>query len=336
MRGSRLRWPLAGAAIAALGVTAAALGGSGIGGVFNLGQANTVDATSFLRGTAANAVLDVTNNGAGASSYGVVGRTASPTAPALAGTNSGGGPGLKGTSTTGSGLYGQSTSGLGLRAVTAGSQPALKATNTGTGPGGAFEAGGGAAPFTVNSQTRVTNLNADLLDGLDSTEVGSGYSQSAVPQLLTLTPPPTAGASNPPIATATLRLSRPSWVVATATGYGYGYDADLTHYPCLWRFQLSFDGVVQDNRAAWARGTAPSAFDQASIYDSLTGLSVQDGVSLAAGTHTIDLVPTVEPQPQECSMGIGRARVTALAVPFSVDAAPPAAATGEAPTLPKP
>src|SRR5919204_2646297 len=137
----RVRWPLAGAAIAALGLTAAALGGSGVGGVFNLGVVNTVDATSNLRGTASSAMLDVQNNGTGANSNGVVGRTASALAPALAGTNSAGGIGAKGTSSSGSGVYGQSTSGVGVRAIAAGANPALKATNTGTGPAGAFEVG---------------------------------------------------------------------------------------------------------------------------------------------------------------------------------------------------
>jgi len=177
----RLRWPLAGATIAALGLSAAALGGSGIGGIFNLGQTNTVDATSSLVGISANSMLDVRNNGTGANSNGIVGRTASTLAPALAGIAGGSGIGARGTSASGSGLYGQSTSGIGVRAIAAGSNPSLKATNTGTGPAGAFEVGSGVTPFTVNSSTKVANLNADKLDALDSTD----FLRNTVPLSLT-------------------------------------------------------------------------------------------------------------------------------------------------------
>jgi len=178
-----------GALIGGLGAGAllaatAALAGSGIGGIFNLGQTNTVDATSELNGTATNAMLDVANAGVGANSNGIVGRSASSLAPALAGINSGGGSGLKGSSTSGAGLYGQSTSGLGGRLITGGALPALKATNTGTGPAAAFEAGGTAAPFTVNSSTLVSGLNADRLDGIDSAGFYAAGSKVADSELL--------------------------------------------------------------------------------------------------------------------------------------------------------
>jgi hypothetical protein len=41
-------------------------------------------------------------------------------------------------------------------------------TNSGGGPAGGFFVNAGVKPFTVNSQAKVGNLNADLLDGLDS------------------------------------------------------------------------------------------------------------------------------------------------------------------------
>jgi len=44
---------------------AAAFAGSGIGGVFNLGQSNTVDARSDIKGSSSSSMLGVTNNGAG-------------------------------------------------------------------------------------------------------------------------------------------------------------------------------------------------------------------------------------------------------------------------------
>ncbi len=47
--------------------------------------------------------------------------------------------------------------------------PTLKVTNTGGKPAAAFVTKSGKAPFTVNRSAKVTNLNADKLDGLDST-----------------------------------------------------------------------------------------------------------------------------------------------------------------------
>src|SRR5204863_4972279 len=49
---------------------------------------------------------------------------------------------------------------------------ALQVTNTGTGAGATalgLNVASGHAPFTVNSGTKVANLNADKLDGIDST-----------------------------------------------------------------------------------------------------------------------------------------------------------------------
>ncbi len=54
---------------------------------------------------------------------------------------------------------------------------ALQVTNTGTGAGATalgLTVGSGRPPLTVNSGTKVANLNADKLDGLDSTGLGSG------------------------------------------------------------------------------------------------------------------------------------------------------------------
>ena len=51
---------------AALVMTAtAAVAGTGIGGVFNLGKTNTVNATTVLTGSTAGAQLGVTNSGSG-------------------------------------------------------------------------------------------------------------------------------------------------------------------------------------------------------------------------------------------------------------------------------
>jgi hypothetical protein len=56
----------------------------------------------------------------------------------------------------------------GLVAISAGSSQTGSFTNTGGGPAASFNVNGGVAPFTVNSQTKVSALNADQLDGLDS------------------------------------------------------------------------------------------------------------------------------------------------------------------------
>jgi hypothetical protein len=80
----------------------AALAGSGVGGVFNLGRTNTVGAQTTLTGNA-------------------------------------------------------------------GSVAQLRVQNTGGGPAFAAVVKPGAAPFTVSSSVRVHGLNADKLDGIDST-----------------------------------------------------------------------------------------------------------------------------------------------------------------------
>jgi len=158
-------------------IAATAFAGSGKGGIFNLGVNNTVDATTKLHGAAQGAMLNITNAGSEPGSSGlVVGAGSTP--PAIRGANSGTGPGVKGTGVSGPGVLGQSTTGTGVQAAGAGSQPALQATNTGTGPGAAFLAGGTAPPFTVSSSTKVTDLNADQLDGIDSTGFVNGGAAS--------------------------------------------------------------------------------------------------------------------------------------------------------------
>ena len=78
----------------------AALAGSGVGAVFNLGRTNSVNRQSGLVGTATGAMLRVQNKG--------------------------------------------------------------------TGPAASFQVAAGKAPFAVNSNVKVAKLNADLLDGIDS------------------------------------------------------------------------------------------------------------------------------------------------------------------------
>ena len=77
--------------------------------------------------------------------------------------------------TGGSFILGQSNSASSATSLTrtgANTGKGLQVTNTSTGAGAAalgLTVAGGHAPFTVNSGTKVANLNADKLDGLDST-----------------------------------------------------------------------------------------------------------------------------------------------------------------------
>jgi hypothetical protein len=114
-----LKGVVLGAVVAGLTVTStAAVAGTGIGGVFNLGAANTVNASTVLQGsTSGHQQLRVVNN-----------------------------------ATTGAG-----TTGIGIH--TAPNEP----------------------PLAVDSKIKVSNLNADLLDGQSSTAfvAGGGHISSA-------------------------------------------------------------------------------------------------------------------------------------------------------------
>jgi hypothetical protein len=135
---TQLKTAVVAALIGGIAATATvAVAGSGVGGVFNLGQSNTVNTSSALAGTAAGKQQLVVANLATA-----------PSSGALFG-------------------YGKSAS------------PAATFQNAGAGPALSLVAGAGQPPFTTNSAYRVPNLNADKLDGLDSTQVMRGNSYAA-------------------------------------------------------------------------------------------------------------------------------------------------------------
>jgi hypothetical protein len=75
--------------------------------------------------------------------------------------------------TGGNFILGQSNSAGATTSLTSGTTgPALKLTNTNSGTGAkalALNVASGHTPFSVNSATKVTNLNADKLDGKDIT-----------------------------------------------------------------------------------------------------------------------------------------------------------------------
>jgi hypothetical protein len=201
----RLRYCLIGAAVAALALATTALGGSGVGGVFNLGEVNSVDGTTALTGTTAGSQLQVTNASTAASVFSIYGLIDS-TAPGggstavrghnkgtgiagygVYGSHAGEGIGVYGTAATGAGAgvigrhLGSTGSGPGVKGVT--SSPtgaAVLGLNLGGGPGLSSTVNSGVAPLSVNSDTKVAKLNADKLDGLDST----GFLQNQVPLTL--------------------------------------------------------------------------------------------------------------------------------------------------------
>jgi hypothetical protein len=160
MSGSFLKGAAVALACVLVGGGAVALAGNGVGGVFNLGQTNTVDAQTRVTGSSAGTPqLQVNNTNTGAGSIGMRANNAS-TAAAVQGENS----------STGAGVYGVSTNGFGVLAQSSStSAAALRAQNSAGGAAGSFVVNSGVAPIKVNSSAKVQNLNSDQLDGLDST-----------------------------------------------------------------------------------------------------------------------------------------------------------------------
>jgi hypothetical protein len=148
MNRSFLKGAAVGLTCGVLGGAAVALAGSGVGGVFNLGVSNSVDAKSTLTGATPGVQLQVTNTNNTAGAFGLA-------------VNSVGG--------TATGIFTNTGTGRALSAQTSAAASAFFASNTGGGPAGVFTVNAGLSPFTVNSATKVKNLNADLLDGVDST-----------------------------------------------------------------------------------------------------------------------------------------------------------------------
>ena len=168
---NRLKPTLLGAAAAALVLTTTtALAGSGVGGVFNLGQVNTVDAQTSLNGNpGANPLLKVTSTGTAAAVRGVA-------------TN---GIGTNGVSTSGVGQQGLSNSGigtLGTHGNTTGIAPGVQGETNSTDPAGAGVVGKnngggpglraivipGAPPLCGQLGRQGRQPERRLLDGLDS------------------------------------------------------------------------------------------------------------------------------------------------------------------------
>jgi hypothetical protein len=207
MGGSFLKGAVVGLVCAVIGGATVALAGSGVGGVFNLGVSNSVDAKTALSGSYGETQLEVTNTGG---ANGVQGVSNGGGAAGVYGENKGGGYGVAGTSLNpdgvgvsgygqafgvsgrsdaqgGFGVYGNGTvsGGVGVNgtalgggdahgvgALSNGTGGAMIANNIGGGP--ALELHSSGAPITVDSSVKVDNLNADKVDGLDSTQLVIG------------------------------------------------------------------------------------------------------------------------------------------------------------------
>ncbi|MDX6513545.1 MAG: hypothetical protein QOE36_3049 [Gaiellaceae bacterium] len=218
MRVSGLKGVAVGCVLGALATTATvAIAGNGIGGVFNLGQANSVDAPSTLSGTTNGTQLNVWNlaNAAAARALVVYGK--SPSAPAAVAQNAGGGPAL------------------------------------------ALAVNAGKAPMTVNSSTKVASLNADQVDGLDSsafqphyahtvvvhpvgTPVDNGYALHAALQPLLAHPPanPTLVKIEPGIYELQYSISMPQ--NTDVEGSGQGVTTITMHGWCIAGESYTVDG----------------------------------------------------------------------------------------------
>jgi hypothetical protein len=128
----------------------AALAGTGIGGVFNLGQSNFVNAPTKLSGSTSGPQLQVSNSSADEHSI-------------VATAQNGAGVALYGVHTGATGM------GAGVRGQSAAPYaPGVLGVNTANGPGLSAMVTPGHAPLHVNSNGKVPNLNADLLDGRSS------------------------------------------------------------------------------------------------------------------------------------------------------------------------
>jgi hypothetical protein len=216
MRASFLKGAVVGLVCAVVAsASTLALAGSGIGGVFNLGVTNTVDAQTALKGSTAAPQLRVTktNTNAGATALHVNSAANSATLTAI---NSAGGAGVYAVGSSGAAVFGNTASAT---------QPALSGKNTGGGPAGSFTVNSGVAPFTVSSTTKVSNLNADMVDGFHVNQIMSGGGRIAQASSVTSNPHPT------PTVQATVTLTAPNngFVLVQGTIL---FEDDVTAFRC--------------------------------------------------------------------------------------------------------
>jgi hypothetical protein len=143
--------------------------------------------------------------------------------------------------------------------------------NTGNGPAVKFKTKPAAPPFAVSSTTKVAKLNADQLDGLDSTAFANHVlaTKCSIGALV--------GTNVNVCPTSAFTPTVPSVAIVE-----FGVDAALSSAPgSLW----AQANVSADNGAAWAPGT-PSWFtaDGVTTTSQLAGVSNSSYVTLTPGT----------------------------------------------------
>ena len=101
--------------------------------------------------------------------------------------------------------------------------PILKLDNNGTGPALQLEAGANQPPLVVNADAgTATNLNADQLDGFDSTHL-AGFGETAYEQTVVIQP-----CSEEELLSKTFAVPRETLVYASATTAFFHNAADLS------------------------------------------------------------------------------------------------------------
>lgn len=162
MRGDLMKGALIGAVSACLMFTVTtAMAGTGTGSIFNLGRSNSVNNTSTLKGRTGGRMLQLTNSGSGAA----LGLNVEAGKPAFT-TNSS----VRVANLNADLLDGMHSHDLVSRVATA-TQGIL---NTGTGAALSFQVSPGQPPLAVNSDVKVTDLNADTVDGIHGDDFVQG------------------------------------------------------------------------------------------------------------------------------------------------------------------
>ena len=127
------------------------------------------------------------------------------------------------------------------------------ASNSGNGPAAAFESAG--APFTVNSSTKVDNLNADQLDGRSANEFG----RTAVAAVISYTNGGTFEEK------ASIKIDAPTdglMLVSGAVSIGTLVGGDTSCDPCIGVMRLRDkvnDATGAEQVAAFGNGSTEAA-----------------------------------------------------------------------------
>jgi hypothetical protein len=176
--------------------------------------------------------------------------------------------------------------------------PTLNLVNTGGRPAARFQANGGIAPFTVSNSTKIANLNADKLDGLDS----SVFARTAHFAAVSTTGGCNADSGIPTsCVAANITLARPGKLLLNATGAWHVFNLDDTiganagsddPTRVIGVCNLVVDGAAvglpQNMGEDHPSPGAPTHPVQSDGTMALTGLSG----NLAVGLHTVEVTCT--------------------------------------------